>query len=265
MLGTLDNLHVVKTVEPPLLRGDLQSQMGVEVVGFEYDAFECAHTQTVRGHDTMVSVHHQVTLASLDHDDGFVQTPLELVLPAHQFVHVHFLLCGDEVCDGHLRVVDPHGDVVLLLHESLDVHHLPGTGFLYLGPYDVDVGDDPYELLVLVHDRKVPETVSEKDAGGILDGHGRDGAESTPAHDGAELGARSIGETQQFLGGDISQKVSVLHYGETVEVGVQEFVDDLVHRHVGGDVLDVADHIFADCCAWHVQGEWGFGCIVVAV
>ena len=251
MLGTLDDLHVVKGVQAPPLGGDLQSELHVHVVRLEDDAVEICKTQTVRGHDTVVPVDHQESLVPPDDDDGFVESPLDLVLPADELVHVDLLLSGDHLGDGDLAVVDPERYVVLLLHEALDVHDLPGTGLLDLRADDVDVRYDADELLVLVHHRQVAETVPEKDAGGVVDGHRGDGAQGTAAHDGAELRLGQIGETQQLLGGDVAQQVSVLDHGESVEVGRQQFVYDFLHRHVGGDVLDVADHVLSDRCVWH--------------
>ena len=135
-----------------------------------------------------------------------------------------------------------------MFHEVLDVHDLPGTGFLDLGPYDVDVGDDPDDPLLLVDDGQIPETVTEKDAHGIVDIHGRDHAEGSPAHDRTEFGVGRIHVAEELLGRDITEQIAVLHHREAVEVGIDELLLYFIDRHVGGNVLDVTHHVIADRC-----------------
>ena len=255
VLGALDYLHVVQGVEPPPLGGLLQSDLHVEVVGRQDDRLERLHAEALRGHDPVVAVHQQVAVPPLYDDQRLVEAPLELVLAADELVHVDLLLSGDDHVDGDLPVDNLHMDAVLLLHEVLDGHHLPGAGLLDLGADDIDVGYDPDQLLVLIHHGKVPETVAEQDAGGVVDAHGRYGAEGAALHDGADLRLRTVYVAEKLLRGDESEEVALLGYGEPVEGGLDDLLPHLLDGHVWSDRVDVADHVLADCRFRHMIPE----------
>ncbi len=255
VLRTLDDLHIVQGMQPPALGGLLQTDLGLEVVGDEDDGLEILQSELLGGHYPVVAVHQEEPLAPLHDDQGLVEPPLQLVLAADELVHVDLLLGRDDLIDGDVLVDHLEPEAVLLLQEVLDGHDLPRTGLLDLGADDVDVGYDAHQLLVVVHHGKVPETVPEQDAGGIVRGHGRDGAQGSPLHDRADLGVGLVYVPQELLGGDESQEISFLGYRESVEVGVDDLLPHLLDRHVRADRVDVPDHVLSDCGFWHRGGD----------
>lgn len=251
VLGALDDLDVVEGVQAPSLGGLLQAELDVVVVRHQDDGLELLQAQFHGGHYPVVAIHQEVAVPPLDDDERLVQAPLELVLAADELVHVDLLLGGDDPVYLDVPVHDLEPQAVLLLQEVLDGHDLPGTGLLDLGPHDVDVGYDAHELLVLVHHGQVPEAVPEEDAGGVVYGHGRDGAEGPPLHDGADLRVGLVDVTEELLRRDEAEQVALLDYREPVEVGGDDLLPHLLHRHVGTHRLDVPDHVLSDRCLWH--------------
>ncbi len=171
VLRTLDDVHIVQGAEAPALGGLLETDLRLEIVGDEHDGLEILQTELLGGHDPVMSVHQQVSLAPLDHDERLVEAPLQLVLTADELIHVDLLLGRDDLVDGDVLVDHLEAEAVLLLQEVLHGHDLARTGLLDLGADDVDVGDDAHELLLFVHHGQVPESVPEQDAGRVVGGH----------------------------------------------------------------------------------------------
>ena len=69
MLGTFDDLHIIKRTEAPFLSGLLETQRDIEIVGFEDYRPEFLKTQLLRGHRPVVSVHDKISSAPLDEDE----------------------------------------------------------------------------------------------------------------------------------------------------------------------------------------------------
>ena len=200
-------------------------------------------------------VHQEVSFAPLHDDQRFVEPSLELILATDQLVHVDLLLGRDDLIDGDDLVDDLEPQPVLLLQEVLHGHDLARTGLLDLRTDDIYVRDDAHELLLVVDHGQIPEAVPEQDTGRILRGHGRDGAERPPLHDGADLRIGLVDVPQKLLGRDESQEIPLLGYGETVEVRVDDLLPDLLDRHIRTDRVDVPDHVLSDCGFWHHSSE----------
>ena len=146
-----------------------------------------------------------------------------------------------------------HPDAVLGLHKRFDVGDLLGPRPLDLRTDDVDVRYDPYKLPVVIDHGKVPQSVPEEYAGGVVDGHARIAADGARFHDLTDGLVLPVAVLQQFLGRHETEEVSALGYGEAVEVGVDHLVDDLPDGHVRSDGDHFLDHVLRYCWRSHCR------------
>ena len=197
----------------------------------------------------MVAVHQDRPARPAHHDDGLGKPFLYFVYPAFEFVFVDLGLGGKQVLYGDNPPVERGIDAVEFFERRHEIENFLRGDMLDLRADHIGIGDDPEQVVFLIHDREFLDAAPEDHPGGIGDVHLGICNNQFAGHG---LGDGFPGlYKEKVAGGDVSDHLVLIKDREAVVFGLLDLLNNRFHRPMEIHADNIIGHIVLDLFLVH--------------